>query len=291
MMKKHNEQHKKADLNFDDRPINNKRQDKFDFETKMVTKIHDFLTDEQISPLTVAITGEWGMGKTSVINLLCNRLESENKNILIHFEPSLEGRFGILEIIELFYLKLYSNQHIKSDKLKKTINKSLKSVLLLARCKLSAELPLPYINVGVNYDLGRNIKDMLKLWDSNDGQQSFAEQTKNLDKALVENSYKLYVIIDEIDRLTAQHIINFLLFARILESFSNLTCIIGIDYKQVVEKLINEGHLGLCNYASAKAYLEKLFQIKFHVHINTDEKIKFAIEKMESLGVTAHPLP
>jgi len=258
-------------------------EDCFSVKERIVKRIHDLIKDSSLSDsFIIAITGEWGSGKTTAMNFLREELNKEN--ILIEFEPLLEKKFKIDEIMESFYLKLYSSLE-KDDKA--IVKKLFKSLLILSRSKLEIhkEISAGIATAGgsIEYNWGENVDKLMGLWEK-EAPKFFSEQISELNIILKKNK-KTCVFIDEIDRLPAKQIINFLMFARLLEVFKNLVCIICIDYERVMEKLIKEGELGLGSYSSAQSYIDKLFQYKFHVHHRGDQKILFAQGRLKNLGI------
>lgn len=269
-------------INLHDKPITSIEQDYFNINSQVVQKIINFIDDMNLTPASISVTGEWGGGKTSTLNLLVNKLNQNNKNIIILFEPLLEGKLSLSEILELFYLKLY--QKIDNPKIKEIIIKCFKGLLTLLRTKLSANVALPgnMATATFEYNLEKNIDDLFKLFDQN-GPKPFAIQTQELNKLLKENSYKLFIIMDEIDRLPSTHIITLLMFSRIIETFDNVVSVIAMDYKQVINKIIKEKSLGMADYDTAKSYLDKLFQANFAIEINSNKKIKYAVEMLRKI--------
>jgi predicted KAP-like P-loop ATPase len=54
---------------------------------KTVEALYNFLSSESlITPLAIAINGEWGSGKTSFINTLKNRVDHAKDRITIFFD-------------------------------------------------------------------------------------------------------------------------------------------------------------------------------------------------------------
>lgn len=279
----------KQRVEISERPIDNADEDFFDAEPRIVNKIYNFIQDVEIAQITIAITGVWGIGKSSVINLLVNKLKANEKNIIITFEPLLEGKFEITDIMSLFYLKLY--QKLTNSPIKKVVKNCLESIAILSRFKFTgsgefdaSRLGLAGVKVGgkLEYNWSDHIDALLKLWNK-EQPKNFSDQTKILNELLQNEDYRLCIIIDEIDRLPANYIIQFLLFCRVLESFDNLISIIGIDYDQVIKKLIKESVLCLDSYEHAQNYLDKLFQIKFHVHHNKYKKIEYGKKRLKEL--------
>ena len=68
---------KKIIPNLSDRPIQSFNSDVFGFRERYVDKIFSYILDEALLPLTIAITGEWGAGKSSVINMLKEKLRNK----------------------------------------------------------------------------------------------------------------------------------------------------------------------------------------------------------------------
>jgi hypothetical protein len=285
-MKKINERvsvndEKENQLILSDKPIDKNEQDNFHFKSRIVDKIYQFLIENPILPLTIAITGEWGIGKSSVINLLRNEIKKNNDNLVICFDPLLEGKLEIPDMINLFYLHLY--KQVEDNDIKNIIRKffeSIESIMMLARIKVRVKL----LGVEIEKDLGKDIDDIMKLCEKT-GTNLFSEQAKELNDALKNSGKKIYLIIDEIDRLTAEQIVNFLMFARTLELFDNLICIVGMDYKQVLNKLCDEKYLNLEKHgaATAKAYLDKLFQCRFHVEVYESGLKEFAKKLLKKI--------
>lgn len=269
----------------DDTPISQKEQDALQVKPRIVNRMLNLLGNKQISALTLAVTGEWGVGKSSAMNLLANELNNSKESVVIHFEPLLEGKFEVIEILELFYLKLYSALSTKGPKVDSIFKKLLSSLGALAFS--GTELSVGISNLGsASLDLGEKYEKLLEIWRTNDI-KSFSEQTAKLNAFLQEEQLRVFIFIDEIDRLPSDHIINFLLFARILETFERLICIVGIDYEQVVLSLKSSKKYGTGTYDQARAYLDKLFHARFHIHHNESILISFAAKKLKSIDENA----
>lgn len=255
--------HSKFELN--DSPIQNTTQDELQVKDRIVKKIETLIKQEGISPLTIAITGEWGSGKSSVINILSKELTKDKKNVVIHFEPLIEGKFEVIEILELFYLKLYIALQGKKYKVTKIFHK------ILSNTKVKLKLPI----IETETDL-KNLSEELG--------KSFSEQTDELNGLLHKNKIKIFLFIDEIDRLPNTHVINFLLFARILETFKNLICIVGIDYNNVLLNLESSAKYGITTYDQARGYLDKLFHARFHIRPYEESLLQFAKNRIELIS-------
>ncbi|MBL4647478.1 MAG: hypothetical protein JKY13_00735 [Gammaproteobacteria bacterium] len=260
-------------LQFNDQPERNSCEDKFHINERFVSKIVKLIEQSIVSNLTIAITGEWGVGKTTAINFLVKKIENApDNNIVVRFEPLLEGKLSISGMMEFFYLKLYARcTSAKDTKLKGIIKNSVESLRAIQ------------LTVGVPY-LGSVSVDgekLLNAWGQKDN--SFSTQAKEINECITQEKLKIYVIIDEVDRLSAQKIVDFLMFARILEEFNNIVCIIGIDYEQVLNALQHNQTIGLGNYSRTKSYLDKLFQKRFHISHSSFDICKFSENKLKEI--------
>jgi ABC-type dipeptide/oligopeptide/nickel transport system ATPase subunit len=272
-----------------DHPITENAEDHFHVYERYVEPIILFLSEVQ-GQMTVALTGEWGIGKSSVQNLLRNELAKKKKNLIINFEPLAEGKTELVDLIGLFYIKLY-NQLDASSKLKKMVSKSLKSLAIFSRAKIDGQVELnasalgfpgAKAKVNLGYDLGKNIDAFLELIEK-EKPKDFSTQAEQLNKELKKHGCKLYIFIDEIDRLPASYILNFLLFCRILEMFDDMVCFVCIDYTQSIQKLSTEPSLCLGDLTQTQGYLDKLFQVKYHVHQKQYDKLNFVKERLNEL--------
>ncbi len=269
-----------------DHPILNRSGDVFKVQERIVNKIYQDLNGIH-GQIAIAITGEWGIGKTSVMNLLQNKLiEADDKNIIIKFDPQIEGKFEISDLIGAFYLKLY--QRIRNKKIKAFLVKSLQALSVLSNVDIKGSIGIPgVVEVGASYNPKKSIDALIKAFERTKPEE-FSLQAEEQNKLLKEEKVKLYVIIDEIDRLSEPYITNFLLFCRTLEVFDNLICIIGMDYEQVLNKLMYERagsqlKTHQIRYSGAKNYVDKLFQIKYQVHHDIYTLTAYVVDQIKRI--------
>ena len=147
------------------------------------------------------------------MNLLESKFkESDKNNVIVRFEPLLDGKIEIIEIIELFYMKLYKDMEDKQKMLyKKYIEKIVKSLGVLSFTGTKLSVPLPFIEFGahVELDFDKKYEELFKIW-AEDGNNSFTELTDDLNKQLQKNDLRIIILIDEMDRLPCENIVNIL---------------------------------------------------------------------------------
>lgn len=257
---------KKSSLSLNDKSIKTEGDDEFGFNNRIVKNIYSFL-ERDISPCIIAVTGPWGSGKTSVINLLKKKIEAKYTHI--DFDPIIECKFSVLELLESFLLKL--SLYVSGNG-KKAVIKILKSLYTLVPNKIGFSTGVKLIGIETKVSTEINpqkiIDDLLEIW-SEQKPHEYSKQIEELNKILNKTDEKIIVFIDEIDRLPANEIINFLVFSRVLEEFECVRCIVTFDYRQVLLKL-TEHHAKFSDKNDsagtiAANYLEKFFLVRYEV--------------------------
>lgn len=199
--------------------------------------------------------GDWGCGKTSIINLTFNELKKDKPNwIFVEFNP---WYFSNQENLILQFFKLLLDKLNSKHKINKSIKKSLKN---LAK-SLTISLNLKIITISSNID---------KFLDNN----KFKEVTslkEELNESFSKLDYKIIISIDNIDRLTDDEIKQTFLLVKSLADFPNVIYILSFDRNVVVDSLQK-----LQNYDADK-YLEKIIQVPIFVPEITQTRMNLLI--------------
>ncbi len=238
-----------------DRPIKSPEEDKLNVYGRYAEKLEELIfpkNKKDFSCKSIALAGRFGVGKTSIVNLLKSnfkeRKKKKEKIITIEFEPLKEGVGDIEGIMRLFYFALYRNlTHMKSrEKLRKFISAIMPDKLNVNLAGIAS----------ADIDLNKKLELIEKKIPD-----SFCEQMEEINKLLCkEKIKKLIVIADEVDRPVARTIINFLQFCRLIEDLEKCTCLYAFDYSCVVNKLTKEGAIGYVDYKHTQIYLDKIFE-------------------------------
>ena len=184
----------------------------------------------------IGITGAWGSGKTSFANSLSSRLNETNS---LWFEP---WKFrGVANIQDSLFNELID--HFKKN------NKYDLAFDTEAYERLLNHDGIPvYLKFFFNF---------LKLF-KNDSEPDIQEKFK---KSLGDE--KIYIFIDDLDRLDATEILEVFKLVRSTLSISNLVYILIYDkahIQSVLEKEVTEGN--------AKNFLDKIIQTEYHIPSN-----------------------
>ena len=210
---------------------------------------------------TISLCGKWGSGKTSILNMVeeyiienTNKLSDKNKPIIIHFNPWNYSDKG--QLITQFFSALLSELKTESK------NKDLKRVGDALQEYSSILDYAEYIPIA-----GKYFKPIKWIIDKSgkriskhvDEKSNLENKKQEVTKALLEQSRKFIVIIDDIDRLNNEQIKLIFQLVNSLAGFPNIIYLLAFDREVVVRALCEEQN---CN---GEEYLEKIIQVPFNI--------------------------
>lgn len=198
--------------------------------------------------IVLGINGTWGSGKSTLLNFIINEVEeissSINQEIIVlRFNPWMFS--GQKELQSVFLRELILKLKNNSEKLKNASKKI-------------AEF-LEYLN-WVNYvhsGAGEVLKSLKNIFKKAGKEKELSELKKEIDNILIESKVKLYITIDDIDRLTPNEITDIFQLIKLNGNFANTIFILAYDQNVVQTALENQfGENG-------KKYIEKIVQVDY----------------------------
>lgn len=226
----------------------------------------------------IGIYGEWGSGKTSIINMaiqtvneMCN--DESNRPIIIKFSPWNYSEQS--NLISIFFSSLQNQIATKGDdEFKRKVGKALSNYA-------GAFDALSVIPV-----LGSGVAAIFKTVATAKGNDLI--QGVDLDKArmdledcLIKSDRRVIVVIDDIDRLTNIQIRDIFQLVKQVADFPNIIYLLAMDRK-IICRALKEVH-----NVEGNEYLEKIIQVSFEIpilqkrQVNSmllDEIIKIAMD-------------
>lgn len=224
--------------------------------------------------MTISINGEWGSGKTSLINLIKNeikdelrkRKDSNHENLyyqVIDFAP-----WNTLDenaIINQFFNMLSSN--FSEERIKKMLKTDLyKGVIAVAK-----ELPkIGCIFKGMDSLLKKYSKSFLN------GDENLLEIKNKISNKLLGLPGKFIVFIDDIDRLNKKEIKLLIQLIKAVFDFPNVIYILSFDKEIVADALSNEQSI------NGSQYLEKIIQLSLDIpEIEKENLYNYLFKKLD----------
>ena len=236
-----------------------------------ISSYKDALTDfikRTDTPMTIGVQGEWGSGKTSLLNQIWDDLEYFNKNddsiddfkqIWINsWEHSLlcSPEECLMKIINEIITELLDADTDKkrAEKITKGVSNIMKGAL-----RIGSSLTLG--------DAGVNAVDNIFSENSNSIKE-LRDQLKTLVseiKSLETNRYgKVVIYVDDLDRIDPKDAVNILELLKNIFNIKDCVFVLAIDYQVVVKGLVGKfGKPTPENEWEFRAFFDKIIQLPF----------------------------
>lgn len=243
---------------YSDKPIQDPGQDLFDrkaFARDLGSALINYSSEEG---LCIGLLGEWGSGKTSLINMAINYMEelSENKKkpMIMRFDPwNIQNSD---QIISQFFLQFVSEFEPQDKKLKRTIGRLIKKYASMI--KLANYFPDYGTHIStIGPHVLKIIKNYLLMGDIND--KSIDEQKKLVIDNLKQLDNNIIVVIDDIDRLSNDQIRCVFQLIMSICNFPKMIYLVAFD-RAIVGKALDKVQEG-----DGDKYLEKVIQLPINI--------------------------
>jgi predicted KAP-like P-loop ATPase len=239
-----------------DEPISDPAQDKLNRNSFAVNLAESLLSYESPSCLTLAIYGRWGSGKTSLMNLIEKHLRwacQDSKKVVLRFNPW--NISSLDQLIMLFFreLKIAIAGEGKLEKWRlraSTLFEVLGGVLAVGQL---SPIGNQYFAAGANVskEIGKAI--------STTRRKPLEAIKDELNKLLSENLDRIFIFIDDIDRLDKDAMKLLFRMIRLNANFEKTTYVLAFD-NTVVEETLNEEQPSY-----GREYLGKIVQLPINV--------------------------
>jgi len=211
------------------------------------------------SCLITALYGPWGSGKSSMLNLiesyLHNKSSSTDNYIVIRFNPWNISNLD--QLIAMFFHEL--KVAIKGDTVLNRNSDDVVKLLNLFSGILSVGKLSPmgsqYFSQGS--EVTNRISDTIKKA----ADKPIDDIKKELDDLLAKTAKRIFILIDDIDRLDQQSAKLLFRMIRLNADFKNTTYVLSFDPK-IVEQLLKEEQPGY-----GKQYIEKIIQLPIDIPV------------------------
>ena len=217
--------------------------------------------------LVIGLDGKWGEGKSSLVSLIIRNIELQNnKNYkILEFNPwmfSDQNSFNSIFLNQILE-NLRGDEPKLSSKIKEFSEKieTIESLPNTENIKLFKKiLSFPYY--------------------SNNKSKSLNDLKDEINTIITQRDIRLFVFIDDLDRLTnREEIIKILQLIKLNADFKNTFFILSIDKKYLEDLIIKDCHNESSNY------LDKIIQVDYKIPLIPKNKTKdfFAFELEKTL--------
>lgn len=199
--------------------------------------------------LVAALVGPWGQGKSSVLNMVREELEGTHSRTVLTFNPWMFA--GREQLVSTFFEQVAGQLRLKGS-----VEQALADRLLGYGQALS---PLVWVPVAGSW-LGRagSIASAISQARKSRSQQDPVEQQRQaIESALARLADPIFVMIDDIDRLTGPEIRDMLGLVRLTAHFPKIIYLLAFDRVKVERALAQDG------LEDGRGYLDKIVELSF----------------------------
>lgn len=237
------------------------------------------------TPITIGIQGEWGSGKTSLLNSIEHSFENDPtaKQIWINsWEYSLlsSPEESLLKIVNRIIDELVEadESEARKDKIKKGAANLIKGALRIGT------------HMTLGEDAGKITGDLLSGSSADIG--ALRGQLSELTCAVAErdsNPYKKIIIyVDDLDRIEPKNAVVLLELLKNIFSIPNCVFILAIDYQVVVKGLVHKfGEQTSENEWEFRAFFDKIIQLPFMMPMGQYNIGKYMNFHLKNIGFIA----
>lgn len=270
----------------------------------LVSLLEDIIKDETLAPATVGVYGDWGSGKSSLIEMSLNTLKNDKNTVTVKFNGWLfEGYDDAKTILLSTILDTIVENKKNIEEFKDILNGLYKSIDKIKLAKSAMKFGIDMMATGgivtaAKYGLSK-VKDIVtdkstldaadtdqikvafeKIQNEvnlNDYRHDIANFRANFEELLKKTKIdKLVVYIDELDRCNPDTILETLEAIRLFVFVGKTYFIIGADERHIqysVQRKFSKIEGNQINIG--KEYLEKIIQYPVNIPRLRSEDVEF----------------
>lgn len=249
-------------------------QDLLSFRAVASTVV-DAVLDDSLDPIALGLSGAWGSGKTSVLELVRSEIEHRSANaetrVLViptqpwGYDPAVGPKESLIaEVLAALEKQIDESKGEQSKKLlKKLVSKVnwAKALRMAAVTSMTLQLPKPEDLVGL-------IKEDPGSAEELSGEKGLARFREDFEALLASDGLKhisrVVVLVDDLDRCLPETVVETLEAIRLFLSAKGMSFVIAADEERVAEAI--QKRLGTPTAAApegetpAQLYLHKIVQ-------------------------------
>jgi len=227
------------------------------------------------TPLTIGIQGDWGIGKTSFLNMLKEQLDLASRRgtrfHTIYFNTWQYSQFNQEEMLSLSILRgiidgivrISANESTeRKEKLKSGVTKFGSFVGCLGNQIVKSQTGVDIQKAAVQATSESETEDIVDLLAR--AKKEFGELVKTL---LDSPKDKLIVMIDDLDRIKPVRALEFLESIKNFLDVPGCVFLIAVDYS-VVQRGMEEKLGRTTRELQGKSYFDKIIQVPFNMPVN-----------------------
>lgn len=263
----------KKSLGMSDIPIFEENDDRLDMR-KYVDGLVEFVKD-CCTPMSIALQGDWGTGKTSFINRMQKRLDKEDGEIVtVYFNTWQYSQFNMSDSLYYSFVQCIVNCiEVKRPEQSAKVKKILTS---LGKIFLDITKQIVENKTGCNLNIvGEELNELRS--EKMENITKLKEDYRNLINETAGNDGRVIIFIDDLDRLNPEIAVALLETIKLFMDVEKSVFVLAIDY-DVVVRGVQAKYGKDMDDEKCRSFFDKIIQLPFRMPTE-NYKIKKLLEK------------
>ena len=251
-----------------DMPCTSEEEDLLEI-TKYVKGLGKFIRECQ-TPMSIAIQGDWGTGKTSTLNLLKKNLEADKDTNGIKcafFNTWQYSQFNMEDSLYVSFVHNLVKQCGGNDEILKTVAGFGKLAFFKA----------------IDWKFGTNASEILDGFEKakKDQMESVSKLQEDFAELVKKTGKRLVIFIDDLDRLNPEVAVELLEIIKLFVNVENSIFVLAIDY-EVVVKGVRKKYGESLSEEKCRNFFDKIIQLPFKMPVeryNLTELVRKAVQE------------
>ena len=228
------------------------------------------------TPMTIGLQGDWGSGKTSLMNLISARLDRLPKvwvNTWKYSQTDAGQALSIAVFMAIIH-KLSQEYETRTSK-----EKRREFMGGIAKALVNMGGKFAQANIGVNIAealAGGGIDEIDEVFERYEALEKLKEKLSALVNKIVETSInegdRIIVFIDDLDRVPPERAVEILEILKVFLDIKGLVFVLACDYEVILQGLRSKGELA-GEEVSGRSFFDKIIQVPFQMPSAPPEKL------------------
>ena len=251
-----------------DMPCTSEEEDLLEI-SKYVKGLGKFIRECQ-TPMSIAIQGDWGTGKTSTLNLLKKNLEADkdtNGIKCVFFNTWQYSQFNMEDSLYVSFVHNLVKQCGGNDEILRTVAGFGKLAFFKA----------------IDWKFGTNASEILDGFEKakKDQMESVSKLQEDFAELVKKTGKRLVIFIDDLDRLNPEVAVELLEIIKLFVNVENSIFVLAIDY-EVVVKGVRKKYGESLSEEKCRNFFDKIIQLPFKMPVeryNLTELVRKAVQE------------
>lgn len=251
-----------------DMPCTSEEEDLLEI-SKYVKGLGKFIRECQ-TPMSIAIQGDWGTGKTSTLNLLKKNLEADkdtNGIKCVFFNTWQYSQFNMEDSLYVSFVHNLVKQCGGNDEILRIVAGFGKLAFFKA----------------IDWKFGTNASEILDGFEKakKDQMESVSKLQEDFAELVKKTGKRLVIFIDDLDRLNPEVAVELLEIIKLFVNVENSIFVLAIDY-EVVVKCVRKKYGENLSEEKCRNFFDKIIQLPFKMPVeryNLTELVRKAVQE------------